>query len=359
MFDDETLPEPEPEPEPEPKKKEDPLMTEPDATQEIDGLLGDAPKQKGQTRREKPAHDLWPDYLGTAHEYMFPVSDSPPALRSMDYNPIALAQRGDLALIAQTIQCGGHLWLSGHKGTGKTTFAMSLAQVCQRPFIRIQHHAQTEALDLIGSKGLEADEQGTRTVFEPGILLSAIAQRDAVILLDEPTLAALTLPVYQSVLDEGFIQHDGVVYHVAPGVTFICADNTTGAGDTHGIYHGTAATNAAYMDRFDAIVELQYLPANAEADMLHRDTELALKACHNIARYAAAIRDNYVSGSCSEPISYRRLRAFAHAIRHGVERNVALTGCVLRHVINPTDRELYIQLANAQLNTNVGKGASR
>jgi MoxR-like ATPase len=292
--------------------------------------------------------DLWSHVLGSAPgagDYGLPVWDAPPALRPILYDVSALHHKHDLRTICQVIQNGGHLWLTGHKGTGKTTFAMSLAQVCRRPFFRIQHHAQTEALDLLGSKGLRAGE----TVFEPGILLTAMQTAGAVILLDEPTLASLTLSVYQSILDEGFIQLDDRVCRLAPGVTFICADNTAGSGDTSMIYHGTAPVNASFLDRFDAVIKMDYLPRDAEVRLLSQLTGLPEAKCKTICTFAQKVRDAVHGGSVAEPISFRRLVAFAKALLAGVPKQVALANTIVSFVVSPSDRETYVQLANGHL----------
>ena len=54
----------------------------------------------------------------------------------------------------------------------------------------------------------------------------------------------------------------------APAFRLFATANTVGLGDTTGLYHGTQQINQGQMDRWSIVATLNYLPHDAEADIV-------------------------------------------------------------------------------------------
>ena len=296
---------------------------------------------------ERPASELF-DLSASAPGLVAYATDDAVAAPEYDFN--AVHSSGVLAhvLIAQATQ--QNVWLSGEKGTGKTTFCQSFAKATGRPFHRISHTKQMECADLIGSRIFDATGA---MVWADGQLTQAMRAPNAVILLDEPSLNGGACEMYQTILDEGYLTIPATGERVAlsPDHLVIAADNTSGDGDVSGGYHGTAPLNEAFLDRFAYIVQMQFMPVDIEAALLARFCSAA--NARAIAEYAVVIRNAVTDGQVMEPISYRRLEALAISIGCGMGSETALTTAVFNHVRNSTDEEFYRLQAHTILSLDV------
>jgi cobaltochelatase CobS len=68
-----------------------------------------------------------------------------------------------------------------------------------------------------------------------------------------------------------------------PAFRLFSTTNTIGLGDTTGLYHGTQQINQGQMDRWNIVTTLNYLPHDAEVDIV-------LAKCRNIPRRKARNR---------------------------------------------------------------------
>ena len=283
---------------------------------------------------------------GLSTKLTVPICDYELITPNPDYCYQNLADTGVLEVLAIAQEFTENVWLSGEKGTGKTTLAQDFAAVTKRPFFRIQHSKTMEAQELIG--GLQIPD-GTSS-WQDGLLLQAIKTPYAVILLDEPTVNPACCEIYQTLLDERFLdlQLNGGRVHVAEGVLFIAADNTSGHGDDTGRYVGTMATNGALGDRFICKTPVYYMTPVQEAKILRKYGANA-KQAKAIAQFAARTRNEVATGDLEEPISLRRLTALTRLIASGVGQERAFQFTVLEHVAHSQDRETYKHLYNAHM----------
>ncbi|MEM1160461.1 MAG: cobaltochelatase subunit CobS, partial [Pseudomonadota bacterium] len=58
------------------------------------------------------------------------------------------------------------------------------------------------------------------------------------------------------------------VIHPHPSFRIFATANTVGLGDTTGLYHGTQQINQGQMDRWNIVTTLNYLPHDAEAEIV-------------------------------------------------------------------------------------------
>lgn len=238
-----------------------------------------------------------------------------------------------------------HVWAYGPRGTGKTSLAEQFAARTGRPFARVNFDMGTEAQDLFGGIGL----RNGNTVWADGALTAACRLPGCVILLDEPTVARPgALVALNPVLDNGMftIKETGEVVSIAPGVTFFAGDNTNGLEDPSGQYAGTAAVNAAFLDRFAKYLEITWLNAKAEAAVVAARSGCKPELAERLVTVANVTRQRQEAGELVSAIGPRRLIALAVDLAFGIEARQAWQDCILNGLPGQ-DREIYAQIASA------------
>ncbi len=252
----------------------------------------------------------------------------------------------DLLTAISKEQCA---WMFGPPGTGKTSAAMQIAANLGRPFFRVAFDRDTEAAFLWGGPGIV----GGDTVWQDGKLTKALRTPGAVVLLDEPTICPSgTLATLQTTLDHRFvILETGERVDLAPGVIVLAADNTNGRGDSSGNFIGTAAVNAAFMDRFAVGLDVGYPDKRQETKALILKTGAPRALADALVRFAGVTRAKCNSGDLTQAIGFRRLVAFADWIVAGVPSQHAFKVCVL-NLAHGEDVQALEVLAGADLNFN-------
>lgn len=214
---------------------------------------------------------------------------------------------------------GQVIFLTGPAGTGKTSFGEQVAARTGRPFVRISCHQDTSAASIMG--GFLPDGQGGFR-WSDGVLLKAIRRPGTVVLIDEPSAARPdAMMVLQGVLEPGggvTVDETGERVRVAPGVSFILADNTNGTGDTTGSYEGTRRMNRATLDRCAATLVVDYLPAEAEVGVIVARAGVSKPVAEKLVAYAALTREDAGKGVVSHGVGLRRLLAWAESIADGI-----------------------------------------
>jgi MoxR-like ATPase len=258
------------------------------------------------------------------------------------------------APIMAALARGRNAMVYGPAGTGKTEFAMQLAAVYRRPFVRISCDDQTEAATLIGTP---AFKDGS-SFWQDGQLAKAIRKPGTIILIDEPTVArAGALFVLQAVMDGNRALHvadTGEVIPVAPDVLFIMADNTNGTGDETGQYEATRRLNRATLDRLALTVRLDYLAPDVEATVLASRTGCSPRTAAALCKFAQLTRRNADVGKLSHGLGLRRLMALAEQITDGVPPSIAFQLSVLE-TMPYDDREPLRQMWSADVKADTFK----
>ena len=250
----------------------------------------------------------------------------------------------DLLTAINRQQCA---WMFGPPGTGKTSAAMQIAAALGRPFFRIAFDRDTEASFLWGGPGIVDGD----TVWTDGKLTKAIRTPGAVILLDEPTVCPSgTLATLQTLLDHRFVVLEtGERVDMAQGVVVLAADNTNGRGDNTGNFVGTAAVNAAFMDRFAVGLSVDYPDARQETNALIKRTGASRTLAQEVVRFASKTRQKCNSGDLTQAIGFRRLVAFTGWLLDGVPASHAFKVCIL-NLAHGEDVQALEVLAGADLN---------
>ncbi len=222
-------------------------------------------------------------------------------------------------LMALELNIPTYLW--GHAGVGKTTAFEQVCAYTGRPFLRIQHTANTEESDVEGTwKVVNGDMK-----WQDGPLPFAM-EHGIVYCADEYDFASpMVLSLYQAVL-EGKplrIKAANKVVRPHPNFRIVATGNTNGAGDETGLYAGTQIQNAANYERFGIVHKVNYMPEQQEMGVLMGKTGIDKPRAEKLVRFANMMRASYEKRDVAIPMSPRSL---INATRLGLARDNWLFG---------------------------------
>ncbi len=233
-----------------------------------------------------------------------------------------------LAGLIGCAETGTPVCLIGAAGTGKTEAAREVAARLGRPFVKVDASAVTFASDWYGNP---TATEGGRIGWQDSILVSALADPTAVILIDELNRAdSRALNGLLGLLDRtAMVQFPQRAEPIrrAQGVAIFASANV-------GIeYSGTGALCRALSDRFQ-MYETDYLTVAEEASLLRSRVGCSATASLEWAKLAAQTRMASWIDLGGMPISTRALidaarLAEVYASR-GNPRNIALRALLTR-----------------------------
>jgi len=161
--------------------------------------------------------------------------------------------------------------IQGYHGTGKSTHIEQVAARLNWPCIRINLDSHISRIDLVGKDAIVLREGSQVTEFREGILPWAL-QRPTALVFDEYDAGRPDVMfVIQRVLEvEGKLTllDQNRVMRPHPYFRLFATTNTVGLGDTTGLYHGTQQINQGQMDRWNVVATLNYLPHDAEVEIV-------------------------------------------------------------------------------------------
>jgi MoxR-like ATPase len=257
-------------------------------------------------------------------------------------DPYYVVDAENMGALALGAEAGLNVWQVGPAGSGKTTQPEQFAAHTGRPFVKITFSRQTEIADLVG--GYEVKDGATQ--WKDGALIAAMKRPGTVILFDEPTLApAGVQAIIQAVTDEHrtfTIQATGEVVRAAHGIVFVVADNTNGSGDDTGQYAGTNQANAALVNRFKAMVRVDYLSKSQETKALRNHTGAPTPACEHVVDFFHKARK--LPELETVVLSLRQMTGLVKLVAAGFPSKVALRMALLERLPN-TERAALETLA--------------
>jgi cobaltochelatase CobS len=106
------------------------------------------------------------------------------------------------------------------------------------------------------------------------------------------------------------------VIRAHPGFRLFSTTNTIGLGDTTGLYHGTQQINQGQMDRWSIVATLNYLPHDAEVDIVLSkvpswSSPEKKKQISAMVRVADMTRNAFINGDLSTVMSPRTVITWA------------------------------------------------
>ncbi|NCU12375.1 MAG: cobaltochelatase subunit CobS, partial [Sphingomonadaceae bacterium] len=183
------------------------------------------------------------------------------------------------------------------------------------PCVRINLDAHISRIDLVGRDAIVLRDGLQVTEFREGLLPWALQHPVALVFDEYDAGRPDVMFVIQRVLEtEGKLTLLDQNRVIRPDKNFrlFATANTVGLGDTSGLYHGTQAINQAQMDRWNIVVQLNYLPAQVEAEIvLKKVTGASAEVVANMVKVADLTRQGFINGDISTVMSPRTVITWA------------------------------------------------
>src|SRR5881409_1138940 len=213
--------------------------------------------------------------------------------------------------------------VSGYHGTGKSTHIEQVASRLNWPCVRVNLDSHISRVDLIGKDAIVIREGMQVTEFRDGILPWAL-QNNVALCFDEYDAGRPDVMfVIQRVLEvEGKLTllDQNRVIRPHPAFRLFSTANTVGLGDTTGLYHGTQQINQGQMDRWNIVATLNYLPHDAEQEIVlakvpSYNNEEGQRRISAMVALADLTRNAFMNGDISTVMSPRTVITWAENAR--------------------------------------------
>lgn len=208
--------------------------------------------------------------------------------------------------------------IQGYHGTGKSTHIEQVAARLNWPCVRINLDSHVSRVDLIGKETIVLQEGKQITQWKDGLLPWSI-QHPVALCFDEYDAGRPDVMfVIQRILEaEGRLTllDQNRIIRPHPAFRLFATANTVGLGDTTGLYHGTQQINQGQMDRWNVVVQLNYLPHDDEMNiMLAKFPDLnndeGRDNIDRMVRMADMTREGFINGDLSTLMSPRTVLAW-------------------------------------------------
>src|SRR5437764_809616 len=161
--------------------------------------------------------------------------------------------------------------ICGYHGTGKSTHVEQVASRLNWPCIRVNLESHISRIDLVGKDAIVLRDNKQVTEFREGLLPWALQHPMALCFDEYDAGRPDVMFVIQRILEvEGKLTLLDQNRVIRPHSCFrlFSTANTVGLGDTTGLYHGTQQINQGQMDRWNIVATLNYLPHDAECEII-------------------------------------------------------------------------------------------
>jgi cobaltochelatase CobS len=209
--------------------------------------------------------------------------------------------------------------IQGYHGTGKSTHIEQVASRLNWPCIRVNLDSHISRIDLIGKDAIVLRDGMQITEYKEGILPWALQHPTALVFDEYDAGRPDVMFVIQRVLEvEGKLTllDQNKVLRPHPAFRLFSTANTVGLGDTTGLYHGTQQINQGQMDRWNIVATLNYLPHDAEVEIVlakapSYDSEDGRKTISAMVALADLSRSGFINGDISTVMSPRTVITWA------------------------------------------------
>jgi len=213
--------------------------------------------------------------------------------------------------------------IQGYHGTGKSTHIEQVAARLNWPCIRVNLDSHISRIDLVGKDAIVLREGRQVTEFREGLLPWALQHPTALVFDEYDAGRPDVMFVIQRVLEvEGKLTllDQNRVIRPHPAFRLFATTNTVGLGDTTGLYHGTQQINQGQMDRWNVVATLNYLPHDAEVEIVlakapSYDTEEGRRTVSAMVALADLTRSGFINGDISTVMSPRTVITWAENAR--------------------------------------------
>src|SRR6187401_2671316 len=213
--------------------------------------------------------------------------------------------------------------VQGYHGTGKSTHIEQVAARLNWPCIRINLDSHVSRIDLVGRDAIVLRDGKQVTEYREGLLPWALQHPTALVFDEYDAGRPDVMFVIQRVLEVSgrltLLDQNKVIKPHSAFRLFSTA-NTVGLGDTSGLYHGTQQINQGQMDRWNIVATLNYLPHDAEVEIVlakvpsYNDDDGRRKVSAMVA-LADLTRNGFINGDISTVMSPRTVMTWAENAR--------------------------------------------
>ena len=209
--------------------------------------------------------------------------------------------------------------IQGYHGTGKSTHIEQVAARLNWPCVRVNLDSHISRLDLVGKDAIVLKDGKQITEFREGVLPWALQNPVAIVFDEYDAGRADVMFVIQRVLEVSgklTLLDNNRVINPHQNFRLFATANTVGLGDTTGLYHGTQQINQGQMDRWSIVSTLNYLPANAEEQIVaskvpNFKTKEGKETIKSMVSIAELTRNGFISGDLSTVMSPRTVITWA------------------------------------------------
>ena len=209
--------------------------------------------------------------------------------------------------------------IQGYHGTGKSTHIEQVAARFNWPCVRVNLDSHISRLDLVGKDAIVLKDGKQITEFREGVLPWALQNPVAIVFDEYDAGRADVMFVIQRVLEVSgklTLLDNNRVINPHQNFRLFATANTVGLGDTTGLYHGTQQINQGQMDRWSIVSTLNYLPANAEEEIVaskvpNFKTKEGKETIKSMVSIAELTRNGFISGDLSTVMSPRTVITWA------------------------------------------------
>jgi cobaltochelatase CobS len=209
--------------------------------------------------------------------------------------------------------------IQGYHGTGKSTHIEQVAARLNWPCVRVNLDSHISRIDLIGKDAIVLRDGKHVTEFREGLLPWALQHPVALVFDEYDAGRPDVMFVIQRVLEvQGRLTllDQNRVIRPHPAFRLFSTTNTIGLGDTTGLYHGTQQINQGQMDRWNIVTTLNYLPHDAEVDIVLAKAPTYASAERKkiisaMVRVADMTRNAFINGDLSTVMSPRTVITWA------------------------------------------------
>ena len=273
-----------------------------------DPLLSAAPDSSKSVR----------DLFGIDSDMMVPVFSKPDS-HTPEVDPSYRFDAQTTLAICAGFAHDRRVMIQGYHGTGKSTHIEQVAARLNWPLVRVNLDSHVSRIDLVGKDAIVLKDGRQVTEFREGMLPWAL-QRPIALVFDEYDAGRPDVMfVIQRVLEvQGRLTllDQNRVIRPHPYFRLFSTTNTIGLGDTSGLYHGTQQINQGQMDRWSIVTTLNYLPHEAEAEIVLAksptyDTTDGRRTINAMVRVADMTRNAFMNGDISTVMSPRTVITWA------------------------------------------------
>jgi cobaltochelatase CobS len=237
-----------------------------------------------------------------------------------DVDPDYLFDRETTLAILAGFAHNRRVMVTGYHGTGKSTHIEQVAARLNWPCVRVNLDSHVSRIDLVGKDAIVLKEGKQVTEFRDGILPWALQNNIALCFDEYDAGRPDVMFVIQRVLEVSgrlTLLDQNRVIRPHPAFRLFATANTVGLGDTSGLYHGTQQINQGQMDRWSIVATLNYLPHDAETNIVlakvkgFQKTKEGRDAANKMVRVADLTRNAFMAGDLSTVMSPRTVITWA------------------------------------------------